>query len=199
MTIVPFRVLVAEDNYLIAAEVAEALQGAGATIVGPLPSLGQLKRSAHSCAVDAAVLDIRLGKELVFPAADILVQSSVPLVFFSGYDDIVIPERFTASIRVSKSTGLEGLVAAVFDQRFAVAAASDLAGEFAFGIVDLLPELRWIARRLEGDRDAADGLVELTLEAALASLERGSWSDTPRAYLRRLLAKIHEQRARKLH
>lgn len=191
------RVLVAEDDYFIANDIARALEQAGAVVVGPTPSLPQAFGTlVDPSSVEIAVLDIRLGRDLVFPFADMLSRNGVPLIFFSAYDDLIIPDRFSDAIRVRKSSGVKELVDTVLDQRWRNAATSDLTGEFAFGVADLLPELRWRARQLMADTDAADILVERTLENALTAVEGGTWRGPTRQNLNSLLMEAYRRQRR---
>jgi CheY-like chemotaxis protein len=91
------RILLVEDEYLIAFDVASLLESKGAEVIGPAASvheaLGLLETGARP---DAAVLDINLGDERVFPVAEELQAANVPFVFLSGYDARVVPGRYTA-------------------------------------------------------------------------------------------------------
>lgn len=188
----PLHVLVAEDDYMIADDIAAALEQAGATVVGPMPDLKRaFCRLAVANGLELAILDIRLGRDLVFPLADALMNEDVPFIFFSGYDELIIPDRFSKAIRVSKSRGISELMDVVREQHYRDASSSDLVGDFAFGVVDLLPELRWRARQLVANLAEADGLVEEVLETALAEVERGTWVGSTRRNLNCLLRNVH--------
>jgi CheY-like chemotaxis protein len=80
------RVLVVEDEYLIAIELKRWLQEAGAEVVGPVPDVEQaLDLIEDEGAPDVAVLDINLGAgEMVHPVADRLAALSVPFLFATG-------------------------------------------------------------------------------------------------------------------
>jgi CheY-like chemotaxis protein len=97
------RVLVVEDEYLIAHEIAYALALLGVIPVGPVATLQQaielLKRFDH---FDGAVLDINLQGQMVFPLADALEARGVPFIFITGYDDQVIPARYADVERCEK-------------------------------------------------------------------------------------------------
>ncbi len=89
------RVLVVEDEALIAMDVEAALRQAGYDVVGPLSRLAQAVGAAGAEAgLDAAVLDVNLGGERIFPAADVLAARGVPFVFLTGYGREVLPDRF---------------------------------------------------------------------------------------------------------
>jgi CheY-like chemotaxis protein len=86
-------VLVAEDEALIALEIVEALEQAGATVIGPVASVTDACSAAESCTFDAAVLDVDLRGEDVFPAADILSARQIPFLFHTGSRDAVSRAR----------------------------------------------------------------------------------------------------------
>lgn len=90
------RVLVVEDETLIAMDLCYTLDDEGATVVGPVASVEDaLLLMDAGQAVDAAVLDISLGDgNDVFSLADLLSARGVPYIFSTGYDDTLIPSRY---------------------------------------------------------------------------------------------------------
>jgi CheY-like chemotaxis protein len=166
----PMRVLVAEDEYLLADDIAAWLERAGVTVVGPLPSVERtLKKLSSAPEIDVAVLDISLNGELIYPGADELARRAVPVVFFTGYDEIDVPERFSTALTVSKTAGSSNLLNAVFEQRLKT--MSGLTPMRPEGpeesVLELVPGLRLRARLLLPAALAADRLVERTLEKAV--------------------------------
>jgi PAS domain S-box-containing protein len=90
------RILVVEDEGLIAQEVAGIVAGAGGTAVGPAATLAEATRLAAIEALDGAVLDIRLGNRRVFAVADLLEDRGIPYLFCSGYGrEADLEGRFT--------------------------------------------------------------------------------------------------------
>jgi len=86
------RILVVEDEYLIAQDVQYDLERAGATVLGPLASVEQaLEMIARTDHIDAAVLDVNLGHDTSFPIAHALMIRSIPFLFATGYDASDIP------------------------------------------------------------------------------------------------------------
>ncbi|MDJ0386766.1 HWE histidine kinase domain-containing protein [Roseomonas sp. E05] len=82
----PRRVLLAEDEPLVALELETQLQALGFTVVGPAASLQEaLRLAGEEALLDAAVLDVNLRGQAVFPVADLLVRRGVPVVFATGY------------------------------------------------------------------------------------------------------------------
>lgn len=106
------KILVVEDEYLIALQVATTLGDAGAEVVGPIGTLrGALGVVAADESLDGAVLDVNLRGELVYPVADALAARGVPFVFATGYDQTVIPERFADATICDKPPILADLLA----------------------------------------------------------------------------------------
>ena len=87
-------ILVAEDLYLVALPVCEAMVEAGARIVGPYASCAEALAAAETGHIDAAVLDIGLSDGWVFPLARKLQQARIPFLFMTGYGPEVIPPEF---------------------------------------------------------------------------------------------------------
>ena len=113
------RILVAEDEYLVARDIARIVAAMGGQVLGPVGRLAQaLDLSRGGGAVlHGAVLDVQLGEEQIYPLADELIARGVPVVFATGYDGGVIPDHLRATPRVEKpfSQGsLERMVAKVF-------------------------------------------------------------------------------------
>jgi two-component system, response regulator PdtaR len=85
------RVLVVEDQYLIAMEVEDVLLELGAEVVGPFAQLEPALRAAHEEELHGAVLDVRLDGETTEPVAHLLVARGVPVLLATGYDDEQLP------------------------------------------------------------------------------------------------------------
>ncbi len=107
------RVLVAEDEYFVAQDVAIALAQCGAQIVGPVATLPEAMELARE-PLDAAVLDINLRGMLVYPLADLLASRGVALVFATGYGAAAIPARFEHIRRCEKPVEIGEISAALF-------------------------------------------------------------------------------------
>ncbi|TCZ53379.1 response regulator [Roseicella aquatilis] len=85
------RILVVEDEALVAMLMEDGLAEAGASVVGPAASVGEALRLIDAAMRDgglsAAVLDLDLDGEAVTPVADRLAAIGVPFVFATGYDE----------------------------------------------------------------------------------------------------------------
>jgi two-component SAPR family response regulator len=97
-------ILVVEDEFLIAMDMAYAIEEWGASVVGPLGSqteaLDFLARG--DARIDVAVLDVNLGSHTAFDIADKLRELDVPVIFVTGYDASSIPERYRGVLRCEK-------------------------------------------------------------------------------------------------
>ncbi len=97
------RILVVEDEYLLADDLATELIRRGIDVVGPVASVGEaLAVIGTRSDLDGAILDINLRGEPVFPAAEQLQEHAIPFVFTTGYDGAVIPDRFSNVTRFPK-------------------------------------------------------------------------------------------------
>lgn len=79
------RLLVVEDEVLVAMGLADALTDAGCRVVGPAMHLDDAVSLASKEAIDGAVLDVNVDGEMIFPVADILESRGIPFVFTTGY------------------------------------------------------------------------------------------------------------------
>jgi CheY-like chemotaxis protein len=97
------RILVVEDDFLIATAFSRELELAEVTVIGPAPSLERaLALVETEGALDGAVLDVNLGREQAFPLADKLRADRVPFVFTTGYEAGAIPEAYADVPRCAK-------------------------------------------------------------------------------------------------
>lgn len=113
------RVLVVEDSYLTARSVARMLEGIGAEIVGPAPSVAKAIALIELKGCDAAVLDINLGDETVEAVAVRLESEGRPYFFISGYASpktLLTDPRFRNRRLVSKPVQPEELNRAVEEE-----------------------------------------------------------------------------------
>lgn len=88
------RVLIVEDDYLIANDLTRGFEDAGIEIVGPVPSLTKALARLDEGRLDGAILDVNLDGQKVYEVADALIERDVPVVFVTGYDREGIPHRY---------------------------------------------------------------------------------------------------------
>ena len=91
------RILVVEDEFLVAMELETMLRDLGGEVIGPLGRLDQAVAVAKKEALDAAVLDVNVGGRLVTPVADALAARAIPFAFCTGYDAASLPRRHAAA------------------------------------------------------------------------------------------------------
>ena len=90
------RILIVEDEYLIAINLQDGLENIGSVVLGPVPSVEKaIKKIESEPHIDAAVLDVNLGGALAYPVADMLVARKIPFVFISGYEDTALRNRYS--------------------------------------------------------------------------------------------------------
>ena len=96
------RVLVVEDQYLVAEEMRRMVIALGGEVVGPVaraaPGLDVIARQG----IDLALLDINLGGDDVYPLAEELLRRDAPFFFVTGSEPWVIPEMFRDVPRLEK-------------------------------------------------------------------------------------------------
>ena len=96
------RILVVEDDGLLAMELDLVLGDNGAVVVGPTHTVAESLAILADNAVDAAVLDVNLGSESSEPVADRLSETGTPFLYLSGHDAKRLPERHRERPLVSK-------------------------------------------------------------------------------------------------
>jgi CheY-like chemotaxis protein len=107
------RILVVEDEYLLADQIRRRLTKHGAIVIGPVASVGAALTLIDGGNIDAAVLDILLDAETSYPIAEVLEIRSIPFVFVSSVSRKDIPENYRGFL-VDKPASLEAIARALF-------------------------------------------------------------------------------------
>ena len=94
--------MIVEDEALIAMTVAQYVASYGYEVVGPFGKVSQALSSLQEQPVDAAVLDVQLDREIVFPVAVELTARRIPFAFLTAHQPQAFPEQFKRTDRVSK-------------------------------------------------------------------------------------------------
>ena len=81
------RVMVVEDEMLIALLVEDMLEDAGCIVVGPFACVSDALAAAKTEVVDLALLDVNVAGEKVFPVAHALEARGVPFLLLTGYGE----------------------------------------------------------------------------------------------------------------
>ncbi|MEG3166341.1 response regulator [Sphingomonas sp. PB2P19] len=108
-------VLLVEDDYLIADDMACLLEAGGAEVIGPVASvdtaIALIERTER---IDGAIVDVNLQGVMSWPIADALLERGVPCVFTTGYDKSSILARYADVVRCEKPVDLNKIVKALF-------------------------------------------------------------------------------------
>ena len=96
------RVLLVEDEVLVAMYVEDLLEEAGCRVVGPVPRLEQALSTVAETPLDLAILDVNLNGDHVWPVADALRARGVPHVFLTGYTGDTVPGEHADTRRLTK-------------------------------------------------------------------------------------------------
>jgi CheY-like chemotaxis protein len=96
------RILVVEDEFLIALDIAGVLEEGGLVVVGPFSGTVDALQALQSERVDGALLDANLGGQPVAHIADALLARKVPFAFVSGYGREHLPPRYRMAPLVRK-------------------------------------------------------------------------------------------------
>jgi DNA-binding response OmpR family regulator len=118
------RVLVVEDELLVAMTIEQVLQLAGCVIVGPINDLPKALQAAREQAIDVALLDVNLAGERVFPVAAVLAERRVPYVLMTGYGRGMLPVEFANRLIIPKPFKMRDLT----DKLSAALRAADAPG-----------------------------------------------------------------------
>jgi len=109
------RVLLVEDDFLIATLSKSMLEGLGCTVIGPAPSVERGLKLAAEEQLDAAVLDIQIIGGNSLPIAEALLARGVPVIFVSGFAELPnMPPQLRACIKLEKPVMDDELASAIF-------------------------------------------------------------------------------------
>jgi CheY-like chemotaxis protein len=105
------RVLVVEDEYFLADDIARMLRSFGADVAGPVGELNDAIAVINDgSAVDGAVLDVNIRDEMIFPVARELRARQVPFVFTTGYDQVTLGPEFQTVLLWEKPIDIAAMV-----------------------------------------------------------------------------------------
>jgi CheY-like chemotaxis protein len=88
------RVLIVEDETMIALIIEHVVAELGCEVVGPASELTAAARLAREETIDVAILDVTIRGGQVFPVADILRERRIPFILASGYGERTLPDRY---------------------------------------------------------------------------------------------------------
>jgi CheY-like chemotaxis protein len=88
------RILVVEDEVLISMLLEDMLTDLGYEVAATASRVEEALALARTAEIDAAILDVNLNGEDVFPVADVLAGRSIPFVFATGYGERALPAAY---------------------------------------------------------------------------------------------------------
>ncbi len=181
------RILVVEDDYLVAAKLEREITAAGDMVVGPFSDVHEAMGRVGL--VQAAILDVKVRDETSFAVADSLRCNDVPFVFLTGYDAQVIPQRFQGQRFYVKPSHAAPILHELHEQHRGARQDEDSMEAI---VLDMIHR----ACTLMPDRASADRLVEAALLRAIAETTRGRLRDDIQAQLMGLLDDEHRKRGK---
>jgi DNA-binding NtrC family response regulator len=119
------KVLVIEDEAVVALDLQRALREAGFRTVGPATTLADIQQLIDRGAIDCAILDLDVDRRAPLPIADLLAFADVPFVFLSGAPRPMLPTPHRRRPVVEKPFSRAALVAAVEEAMAGKSAAND--------------------------------------------------------------------------
>ena len=107
------RILLVEDEALVAMMMQGILEQLDCAVIGPCATCFEALSLLKENKIDAAILDVNLGGETVYPVADALTRQGVPFAFATGYGRETIESRFAHVTTLEKPVGYDELRAAL--------------------------------------------------------------------------------------
>jgi DNA-binding response OmpR family regulator len=87
------KILVVEDEAVVALDLQRTLREAGYRVVGPATSLADVQKLIARGSIDCAVLDLAIDRRTPIPVADLLAFADVPFVFLTNGDKSGLPQQ----------------------------------------------------------------------------------------------------------
>ena len=110
------RVLIVEDEFLIADDLARELRSAGGEPVGPVGTIDQAEELIRLHPVDAAIVDVNLRGEMASELINRLAATDLPCLIVSGYGEDALPESVRGVPRLEKPVSPASVVQALAKQ-----------------------------------------------------------------------------------
>ena len=107
------RILVVEDLPVVAPFTVDALEDLGCAVVGPAPNMAVAREMIEAGEFDAALMDIHIRGERVFPLCEVLAAKGVPFVLTSGYADWSMADKWDDRPRLQKPYTIDQMEAAL--------------------------------------------------------------------------------------
>jgi CheY-like chemotaxis protein len=114
------KVLVVEDEMLIAMLLEDMLTDLGCEIVGPVSNVEDALARLEQGGIDAAILDVNLGRGQSYPVAEVLRARGLPFAFATGYGEAGVDARFKDAPALQKPFRQDALERALASMRATV-------------------------------------------------------------------------------
>jgi CheY-like chemotaxis protein len=95
------RILVVEDEFIVAMELREEMERLGATVTAAVATLADAREEA-AAKIDGVLLDVQLGSDKTFELAADLQAAGTPFILTTGFDPAMLPEPLRDRPRLSK-------------------------------------------------------------------------------------------------
>ena len=109
------RILVVEDSPVVGPFTADILSDLGCGVVGPAPNMAAARQLVEEGDVEAALMDVHIRGERVFPLCELLEERGIPFVLTSGYADWTMPEKWRDRPRLQKPYTIDDVAQALAD------------------------------------------------------------------------------------
>lgn len=183
------RIMIVEDEYHVAEQLAREILEQGDEVVGPFASVHDAVLNVEKA--EAAILDIKLGGENSFAVAEILRCRERPFLFLTGYDRSILPEKFSAQHVYYKPSHALPMLCDLRAQRELIPVETR--------IEQVVKEMLVAARQAMPDRASAERLVEAAMVAVIADVTAGKLiGDVRQALLQRMEQELTHGRGRHL-
>jgi len=96
------RILLVEDSPVVGPYTADILGELGCEVIGPAPNMAAAREMVENESFDAAVMDVHIRGERVFPLCELLEAKGVPFLLTSGYADWQMPDKWRDRPRLQK-------------------------------------------------------------------------------------------------
>jgi CheY-like chemotaxis protein len=107
------RILVVEDSPVVGPFTVDLLADLGCKVVGPAPTMASGRELVGQGEFDAALMDVHIRGERVFPLCEMLRAKNIPFVFTSGYADWHMADKWEDRPRLQKPYTIDQIEAAL--------------------------------------------------------------------------------------
>ena len=106
-----YRIIILEDDFYQAEDSRQTLERAGAKVIAVTASVPDLPALLADGRIDAALIDINLGRSMSLDFARELGAAGIPFVFLTGYDAGMLPDDLAGRPCLSKPADTARVIA----------------------------------------------------------------------------------------